>query len=108
VLSTQLSKDYADYFLGHSNKSVYFTLKESERREIYATKCMRYLTFLDYSALEAAGKGIEEKLAARDQELFRLKHDNNVTTTTVQTLSDQVLNLTKVVEEMQKKKIIGR
>ena len=36
---------YAEYFLGHS-KSVYHTKKESSKREIYATKIMKYLTFL--------------------------------------------------------------
>src|ERR687897_3332203 len=40
----------------------YYTLKEQERREIYSTKCMKYLTFLDYLALEASGKSVESKL----------------------------------------------
>jgi integrase len=43
-------KDYAEWFLGHA-KSSYYTKKEPERREIYATKCMKYLTFLDYTTL---------------------------------------------------------
>jgi hypothetical protein len=48
VISNQVIQDYSEWFLGHS-KSPYYTLKESERREIYSTKCMKYLTFLDYS-----------------------------------------------------------
>lgn len=51
-ISNQVNQDYSEWFLGHS-KSPYYTLKEQERREIYATKVMRYLTFLDYTALEA-------------------------------------------------------
>ena len=51
VISNQVNQDYSELILGHA-KSPYYTLKESERREIYATKVMRYLTFLDYSALE--------------------------------------------------------
>ena len=58
-------KDYAEWFLGHS-KSPYYTKKESERREIYATKCMKYLIFLDYSILEAAGHSTEASLQARE------------------------------------------
>jgi len=36
-------------------------MKEQMRCEIYATKCMKYLTYLDYSALESTGKRIEKK-----------------------------------------------
>lgn len=76
VISDQVSKDYSEWFLGHS-KSPYYTMKEPMRREIYATKCMRYLTYLDYSALEATGKSIEKKLETevmyRDKEIESLK-----------------------------------
>ena len=48
VISDQTNQDYSEWFLGH-NKSPYYTKKEPERREIYATKCMKYLTFLDYT-----------------------------------------------------------
>jgi hypothetical protein len=37
------------------NGSVYHTKKESERRDNYLTKCMEYLAFLDYTALEPRG-----------------------------------------------------
>jgi integrase len=59
VISDQTNQDYSEWFLGHS-KSPYYTKKEPERREIYATKCMKYLTFLDYTMLEARGKSIED------------------------------------------------
>lgn len=32
---------------------------ETMRRGVYATKCMKYLTSLDYTTLEATGKNIE-------------------------------------------------
>ena len=63
---------------------------------------MRYLTFLDYSALESTSKNIEEKLIAREQEIHMLKQRDMMTTTNVQQLSDQVLNLTKEVQQMKK------
>jgi integrase len=42
VISDQTNQDYSEWFLGHS-KSPYYTKKEPERREIYATKCMKSL-----------------------------------------------------------------
>jgi hypothetical protein len=87
--------------LGHA-KSPYYTLKETERREIYATKVMRYLTFLDYCALESRQKSIEEKLEEREKEILMLKQRDNVATTSIQDLSDQLFRLTKEVQEMEK------
>jgi hypothetical protein len=101
VISNQVNQDYSEWYLGHS-KSPYYTLKEPERREIYATKVMRYLTFLDYSALEEAGKGIEARLVEREKEIFVLKQRDMMTTTNVQQLSDQVLNLTREVQQLKK------
>jgi integrase len=103
IISNQVNQDYSEWFLGHS-KSPYYTLKESERREIYATRVMRYLTFLDYSALESTSKNIEEKLLAREQEIYTLKQRDIMTTTNVQQLSDQVLNLTREVQQMKNEK----
>jgi hypothetical protein len=72
VISDGVGGDYSEWFLGH-NGSVYYTKKESERREIYLTKCMKYLTFLDYTALEARGKSIEAKLSEKDREMQAMK-----------------------------------
>lgn len=38
VISNQANQDYSEWFLGHSKS---YTLKEPERREIYATKVMK-------------------------------------------------------------------
>jgi integrase len=72
VISNQVNQDYSEWFLGH-NKSPYYTIKESERRRIYAEKCMKYLTFLDYTTLDAAGKNVEVKLSEKDKEIESLK-----------------------------------
>jgi hypothetical protein len=72
VISDQTNQDYSEWFLGHS-KSPYYTKKEPDRREIYATKCMKYLTFLDYTTLESAGKNIESKLQEKDAEIQSIK-----------------------------------
>lgn len=72
VISNQANQDYSEWFLGHS-KSPYYTLKEPERREIYATKVMKYLTFLDYTTLEATGRNIEAKLSEKEREIQQLR-----------------------------------
>ena len=64
--------EYAEWFLGHS-KSVYWRKKEPERREIYRNKCMKHLTFLDFTVLEARGRSIEANLLEKDHELQALK-----------------------------------
>ena len=68
VISDQVNQDYSEWFLGH-NKSPYYTKKEHERSQVYLTKCMKYLTFLDYSTFEATGKNIEAKLEEKDKEI---------------------------------------
>ena len=68
VVSDQVNSDYSEFFIGHSH-SPYWTKKESERREIYANKIMEYLTFLDYSGLEASGKSIEARLEDKDRQI---------------------------------------
>jgi integrase len=72
VISNQVNQDYSEWFLGHS-KSPYYTVKEPERREIYGTKCMQYLTFLDYTTLEATGTNIQAKLQEKDSEIQAMK-----------------------------------
>jgi hypothetical protein len=72
TIGDQVNSDYSDWFIGHA-KSSYYTKKEHERRQMYATKCMKYLTFLDYQTLETTGKNIEAKLYEKDKELDALK-----------------------------------
>jgi integrase len=97
VISNQVGQDYSEWFLGHS-KSPYWTLKEAGRREIYATKCMKYLTFLDYFTLETTGKNIESKLLEKDKEIQLLKQRESYNADAIITLSDQVRKLTEQME----------
>jgi hypothetical protein len=96
VISDQTNQDYSEWFLGH-NKSPYYTKKEPERREIYATKCMKYLTFLDYTTLEATGKNIEAKLTEKEREIQSLRQRDSMNTDAIANLSDQ---LAKVIQEI--------
>ena len=103
VISDQTNTDYSEWFLGH-NKSPYYTKKEPERREIYATKCMKYLTFLDYTTLEATGKNIESKLSEKEKEIQLLRQRDSVNTDAIANLSDQVMKLMAEVQEVKKQR----
>ena len=102
VISDQVNQDYSEWFLGH-NKSPYYTKKEHERREIYTTKCMKYLTFLDYTTLEATGKNIEAKLSEKEREIQLLRQRDSMNTDAIANLSDQMMKMTQEIEILKKR-----
>jgi hypothetical protein len=91
IISNQVNQDYSEWFLGHY-KSPYYTLKEAERRTIYATKVMKYLTFLDYTTLQATGKNIEAKLQEKDIEIQNLRQKY---TQDIENMKEQMLTIEK-------------
>ena len=58
------------WFLRHAKSSYY---KAEVRAATYTEKCMKYLTFLDYSMLEVAEKRVEAQLAQKDKEIEIMK-----------------------------------
>ena len=102
VISDQVGQDYSEWFLGHS-KSPYYTKKELERREIYATKCVKYLTFLDYTTLEATGKNIEAKLSEREREIQLLRQRDSMNTDAIANLSDKMMKMMQEIELLKSK-----
>jgi integrase len=105
MISNQVNQDYSEWFLGH-NKSPYYTIKEQERREIYATKCMKYLTFLDYTTLEATGKNIEAKLSEKEKEIQLLRQRDSMNTDAIATLSDQLSKVMQEIEILKKQRLV--
>jgi hypothetical protein len=103
VISDQTNTDYSEWFLGH-NKSPYYTKKEPERREIYAAKCMKYLTFLDYTTIEATGKNIEAKISEKEKEIRLLRQRDSVNTDAIANLSDQVMKLMVEVQQLKQRR----
>jgi integrase len=106
VISNQFSQDYSEWFLGHS-KSTYYTIKESEKREIYLTICMKYLTFLDYTTLESTGRNIEAKLEEKDRQIQLMKqHYENEMKETRQITQQRDVEIeskyNKRIEELEK------
>jgi integrase len=67
TVTDQVNGDYANWLLGHKKNS-YYTKKEQYRRQIYAEKCMKYLTFLNYEVLETTGRSIEAQLSVQQKE----------------------------------------
>jgi integrase len=102
VISDQTNQDYSEWFLGHS-KSPYYIKKEPERREIYATKCMKYLTFLDYTTLEIAGKNIEAKLSEKDEEIQQLHQKDSLNSDAIATLSDKMQEMMAKIQKLEAK-----
>lgn len=101
VISDQVSKDYSEWFLGHA-KSPYYTKKEPQRREIYAEKCMRYLTFLDYMTLETTGKSIEAKLSEKDTEIQILRQRDQMKDEALAQLADKLEEVMEKVLVLEK------
>jgi integrase len=101
VISDQTSSDYSEWYLGHAG-SPYYTKKEADRRDLYATRCMKYLTFLDYTTLVNTGKNIEAKLEEKDKEIQLLKQHESYNGDAIATLSDQVTKLIEEVENLKK------
>ena len=75
VISTQVNQDYSEWFLGHSDRSSYWAMKQAERKEIYLEKIMKYLTFLDYTILKNSNRSIEAKLEEKEKEIADLQKE---------------------------------
>jgi integrase len=103
IINESTNSEYANWFLGH-NHSVYWTHKESERREIYRTKCMPFLTIYQETrdnSLESAAqekermiKLITNRLAEKDQHIEALEYDNRL----IKDLYQDVAELKKKLE----------
>jgi hypothetical protein len=66
---------------------------------VYATKCMKDLTFLDYTTLEARGKSIEANLREKDREIAALKEKYD---TDIALLKEAMLDLQQLLKNPHK------
>jgi integrase len=92
--------DYSEWFIGHGG-STYWRKKDSEKAEIFH-KIEPYLTFLDYSELEARGADIQTRLEEKAKEVSMLKQNDIVNTDAIASLSDQIMKLSAKVRELEK------
>ncbi len=102
TICNTVDQAFAEDFLGHSGSS-YHTMKERLRNEIYVTKCMKWLTFLDFSGLEKTGKDIESKLEVKDREIAILREKDALKEDTIAGLIDEVHDLTRRVDQSDEK-----
>jgi hypothetical protein len=65
---------------------------------------MKYLTFLDYTTLEATGKNIEAKLFEKEKEIQLLKKHQELRDDALTSLSDQVTKLVQEIEILKQQK----
>ncbi len=101
VIATQTNTDYSEWFLGHA-KSPYWTLKETERGEIYRSKIMSHLTFLDYSHLEAHGTSVEARLELREKEIALLRERDLKHEIDMKNMNDRMDKMFALVQENPK------
>jgi integrase len=100
TICNSVDQAFAEDFLGHSG-SVYHTMKEAQKREIYTTKIMKHLTFLDFTGLEFTGKSIEAKLEAQERENARLRDSDRDKIDSINQLSDDNLQIRKELKEVK-------
>lgn len=79
TISHSAGSDYSEWIIGHK-KSSYYTVKTETRAEIYANRCMKYLTFLDYSTLEATGRSNEARIneLETEKQITEQKHTQEI------------------------------
>jgi integrase len=93
VISDSVNQDYSEWLLGH-RKSPYYVKKEHELREIYKSKCMHHLTFLDYdAALESGGRTAEMKLQEKQREIEQLRELDSISRDAIRELSERLMQL---------------
>jgi integrase len=105
ISDSPAGRDYSEWILGH-NKSSYYVSKPAVRAEIYKTKCMIYLTFLEYSTLEANGKSLEARIneIEKEKQIMSQKHEQEMQELREQT--DRKLN--EIILMIQKNPKLAR
>jgi integrase len=78
--------DYSEWFIGHSG-STYYRKSEKEKAQLFA-KIEPYLTFLDYSELEARGADVVTKLQEKDKQIEALTKKQEQFEQLIQSLID--------------------
>jgi integrase len=94
ISDSPAGSDYSEWFLGHT-KSSYYVSKPEVRAEIYATKCMKYFTYLDYSTLEARGKNIDARIneLENEKQIMNQKHEEEM-----RTMQEQIDHIIEIVK----------
>jgi integrase len=89
--------DYSEWFIGHAG-STYWRKKISEKAELFR-KIEPYLTFLDYSELEAKGADIETKVEElkKEKQALRERYDSDIAL-----LKDAIYDMQQLLKNPEK------
>jgi integrase len=98
IINEQTNSEYANWYLGHDH-SVYWAHKEQERREIYRTKCMPFLTIYQ----ETRDNTIENALKEKDKTIAILNKQMEIFNKRVEVLETLVRNPKQLMEMASKK-----
>jgi hypothetical protein len=101
IVATQTNSDYSEFTIGHLG-SVYWSMKESERAEIFNTKVMPFVTYLDYSALENSSRGIVTQLENKDKEIAYLRERDVKHELELKAMNERLEKLDRVVNKIDK------
>jgi len=94
--------DYSEWFIGHSG-STYWRKKESEKAELFR-KIEPYVTFLNIHQLERQGADIQSKVEELEELNQSLRqHDKIKDDDAIAQLSDQLMNLTTRLQEIERR-----
>jgi hypothetical protein len=99
TISDCAGKEYSEWFLGHAKSSYYVNII----RQAYREKCMKYLTFLDYSTLEVAERRVEAQLAQKDKEIEIMKEQFDLLREKQKQRENDFAELKSVVEFLKDK-----
>jgi integrase len=97
TVGDQVNTDYSEWFIGHA-KSPYWAKKPEKKWQIYNDKCMKYLTFLDYTTLEATGKNIEAKISEKENEIQLLRQRDQIKDQELQSMKEHI----RAIEQSQR------
>jgi hypothetical protein len=75
--------------------------KEHELREIYKSRCIHNLTFLDYAAIESGGGTAEMKLQEKHREIEQLRTLDAMSRDAIRQLSDRLMQLEAKILQQQ-------
>jgi integrase len=105
ISDSEAGSDYSEWFLGH-RKNAYYSSKQTVRAEIYATKIMKYLTFLDFSILKATGKNLDARIneIEKEKQIMSQKYEQEMQELREQT--DRKLN--EIILMIQKNPKLSR
>jgi hypothetical protein len=90
------------YALNTKNTNLFFGYYYMKNKP--ATKCIRSLTFLDYTTLEATGKSIEAKLSEKEKEIQLLRQRDSMNRDAIACLSDKLAKVMQEIEVLKKQK----